>query len=187
MNTGLISSRYAYSLLEFSIENREQKEVYNKMKLLSDLYIHTPLLKRTIHDRSLRRSEKKKLLVTACGNNIPDSLDKMFDLILKNEREEIIQFIALQFVKLYRERFKIQHGKITTAYPMKSEELDYFVSRIQKIINESIEIDEEVDPKIIGGFILQLGDYRWDASLSGEFSRIKKQIRGVEENIKIDR
>lgn len=187
MNTGLISSRYATTLLEFSIENGEQDVVYQKMKLLTEVFIFTPLLRRTQSDRSINILDKKKFIITACGGSLPVSLDKMIDLILKNDRQDVLHFIALQYIEMYRKKYKIQNAKLTTAYSMEQKEIDRFLVRIEKIVDETIELETETNPDIIGGFILQLGDYRWDASLSGKLFRIKNTIKGSEEIIKIDR
>lgn len=186
MNTGLISSRYALTLLNFSIENGEQDEVYDKMKLLSEVYLNTHILRHALNNRSILKSDKKKILITACGGNLPISLDKMLDLILNNEREDVLHFIALQYIKLYREKYKIQSAKLTTAYSMDNEETERFLSRIEKIVNENIELETETNPDIIGGFILQLGDYRWDASMSGKLSRLKNTIKESDEITKLD-
>ena len=123
MNTGLISSRYATTLLEFSIENGEQDVVYQKMKLLTEVFIFTPLLRRTQSDRSINILDKKKFIITACGGSLPVSLDKMIDLILKNDRQDVLHFIALQYIEMYRKRFKIQNTRLTTAYSMEQKEM----------------------------------------------------------------
>lgn len=187
MNTGLISSRYAVTLLEFSIENSEQNQVYNCMKFLTELFMYTPLLGRVLGDRSISTADKKKFIITACDENIPVSLDKMLDLILKNDRQNILHYIGLQYVKMYRERFKIQHAKLTTAYPIEKEEVVKILMRIEKIVDKTIELETEINPDIIGGFILQLGDNRWDASLSGKLAKIKSTINGSKELLKLDR
>jgi F-type H+-transporting ATPase subunit delta len=178
MNTGLISSRYAYTLLEYAVASGQQNEVYTAMKIFSELFLQTRPLRRAIQNPSIALQDKKKIIVTACGNNVPASLDKMFDLILKNKREEMIRYIALRFIELYRERYHIQYGKLVTAVPIDPEREEQFINHIQKIVGGKLEVDPVVDPDIIGGFVLSLGDNRWDASISGELTRIRSKWRG---------
>ncbi|MGI6073198.1 MAG: F0F1 ATP synthase subunit delta [Fermentimonas sp.] len=184
MNTGLISYRYACTLLEFSIDNGEEKEVYESMKFLNDVFIETSLLRQSLNDRSVSKAKKKKLMITACGGNIPESLDKMLDLILKNEREDVLHFIALKYMELYRERFDIESAKLITATEMDKNDYDKFLSRIESMSKSKIELETEVNENLIGGFILQVGDYRWDASLKGKLDRLRRSLRGDEEIIK---
>lgn len=187
MNTGHISSRYAHTLLEYAAASGQQEEVYTAMKIFSELFIQTPPLRRAIQNASLTLLDKKKIIVTACGNNVPASLDKTIDLILKNKRMEIIQHIALRFIELYRERYHIQYGKLVTAVPIDPEREEQFIRRIQKIVGGKLEVDPVVDPDIIGGFVLSLGDDRWDASISGELTRIRSTLKGQQEISVINR
>lgn len=181
MNTGLISSRYAYTLLEYAAASGQQKAVYTAMKIFSELFLQTRPLRRAIENPSIALQDKKKIIVTACGNNVPASLDKMIDLILKNNREEMIRYIALRFIELYRERYHIQYGKLVTAVPIDPEREEQFISHIQKIVGGELEVDPVVDPDIIGGFVLNLGDNRWDASISGELTRLRSKWKGQPE------
>jgi len=177
MNTGLISSRYADSLLQYAISLGQEEEVYDKMKLLSEIFMKMPRLRSAIINPSLSGREKKKILMTACGGSVPSSLSKMIDLILKNEREEVLQYIALRFIDLYRDKFDIQSGRLVTAISIDHKTGQQLVTRIQKMVKTNVEIESVVDSEIIGGFILTLGDFRWDASVSGELARIRNKFQ----------
>lgn len=177
MNTGLISSRYANSLLQYATSLQQQDEVYDQIKMLSQVLLKMPALRRAIINPSVSVKSKKKLLETACGGNMPSSLSKMIDLIFKNEREESLQYIALRFIDLYRQKFNIERGRLVTAITIDEDTEQRFIDRIQKIMKAEIEMESIVDPNIVGGFILTLGDFRWDASISGELSRIKNKFR----------
>lgn len=177
MNTGLISSRYADSLLQYAISLGQEEEVYDKMKLLSEIFMKMPRLRSAIINPSLSGREKKKILVTACGGSMPSSLSRMIDLILRNEREEVLQYITLRLIDLYRERFNIQRGKLVTAVAIDGETEQRLIARIKKMVKANVEMESVVDPGIIGGFVLTLGDFRWDASISGELARIRNKFQ----------
>ncbi|MDD2246221.1 MAG: F0F1 ATP synthase subunit delta [Proteiniphilum sp.] len=177
MNTGLISTRYATALLDYSQELGQHEEVYEKMHILSSIYLKVPQLRFSIQNRSVHPRAKKSIIITACGGDVPSSLRKMIDLILKNERHEQIQYIALRFIELYRERFNIRHGKLITAIAIDEEKCRRLTSRFEKIVGGKLEVENVEDPDIIGGFILSLNDYRWDASVSGELSRIRRVLQ----------
>ena len=177
MNTGLISSRYADSLLQYAISLGQQEEVYDKIKLLSEMFMKMPGLHTAIMNPSLLGQDKKKILMTACGGNIPSSLSKMIDLILKNEREEVLQYITLRFIELYREKFHIRSGRLVTAVSIDHETEQQLIARIRRMVKTEVEMESVVDPEIIGGFVLTLGDFRWDASISGELTRIRNKFQ----------
>lgn len=177
MNTGLISLRYANSLLQYATGLEQQDEVYDRMKVLSEMFTRVPKLRRAIMNPSLLPQDKKKIFITACGGSIPSSLSKMFDLILKNEREDVLLYITLSYIRLYRYKFNIRYGKLITAVPINDQIEKQLADRIRKMVEMEVELDAVVDPGIIGGFVLTLGDFRWDASISGELTRIRNQFR----------
>lgn len=176
MNSGLISTRYARALLDYAAEMGEQEEVYEKMKLLSEIYLEVSDLRYAIQNQSVSNSEKRAVITTACGGSLPSSFSKMLTLILRNERQEHLLYIALRFVELYREKFHIQYGKLITAVEMDKERARLLTSRIEKIVGGELEVESVVDPAIIGGFVLNLDGFRWDASISGELTRIKSRF-----------
>ena len=180
MDKGLISTRYARSLLDYAISLDQQGEVYERMKTISEVFWEVPELRVALTNTSIRLEKRLIIFNTAAGDNLPSSLKKMADMIFLNEREDLIQYIALRYIDLYRDRFKILHGKIITAVHFNKEEINSFQKRIQKLVGENLEFDPVVDPDIIGGFVLQLDDYRWDASVSGELTRIKSHFKKKE-------
>lgn len=182
MNSGLISSRYTTSLLNYAIDMGQQEEVYARMKILTEMFSAVPKLNNVIMDPSLSNLEKKKVILTACGGSVPSSLDKMLDLILKNEREGNMQYIALRFIDQYREKYNIQFGKLITAVGIDKKTAKRLSTRIEGIVGGEIELEPMVDPAIMGGFVLHLGDYRWDASVSGELTRIRSKFKSLQVN-----
>lgn len=182
MNSGLISSRYTTSLLQYAIDLGQQEEVYARMKLLTEMFSEVPKLNNVILNPSLPLQEKKKVIVTACGGNVPSSLDRMIDLILKNEREESMHYIALRFIDQYREKYNIQYGQLITAVGIDKETERRLITRIESNVGGKIELEPVVDQGIIGGFVLHLGDYRWDASVSGELTRIRSKFKSLQAN-----
>lgn len=176
MNSGLISTRYARALLEYAAETGEQEEVYEKMKLLSEIFLEVTELRYAIQNQSISTSEKRAVITTACGGSLPSSFSKMLTLILRNERQEHLLYIALRYVELYREKFHIQYGKLITAVDMGKEKAQQLTTRIEKIVGGELEVESVVDPAIIGGFVLNLDGFRWDASISGELTRIKSRF-----------
>ena len=161
----------------------EQDEVYAGMKLLTSIFIEVPTLKRALMGTSKTKEDKMALLRTACGGSIPPALKRMFNLIIKNEREEFIPYIAYRFNELYRIRHNIQHGKLITAIPMDEETEKRFYNRIKEIVGTELELEPVVDPDIIGGFILYINNYRWDASVAGKLAGIKNHFKKQEASI----
>lgn len=179
MNTGLVSSRYASALLDYAIGLDQQNEAYVQMKMLAEMFALAPALRAALINPSVSVAKKKKLLIAACGGKIVSSLDKIFDVILSNNREENIQTIALRFIDLYREKFNIRYGKLITAVPIDEKMQNQVASHIEKTMGGTVDFEPVTDPSIMGGFTLSVGDYRWDASVAGELNRVRNQLKDL--------
>lgn len=179
MNTGLISTRYATAMLEYAVELNQQKEVYSALKMFLEVHGNVLELRKALHTHTILKADKKSIIVVACGGNVPSSLSEMIDLVIKNDRQELLDYIALRYIDLYRERFNIQHGKLITAVSIDEKTKERFVKRLEKFIDKELEIDTEVNPDIIGGFVLYLDDHRLDASISGKLSRIRSDVKNM--------
>ncbi|GEM_PF-110028 len=176
MSIAQISTQYAKALLTYSIEQNQAAEVYSITKFILKVYEEVPHLKDILHNPDIDNGEKMKALKTASGENSASSLMKIFELILKNHRELNIQSILLRFIELYRDHFDIRHVKYITAMELNEGVDTRLREKLKAKLGGTIELETEIDPNIIGGYILQIEDYRWDASVKGQLQSIKKNL-----------
>ena len=116
MDIGIISVRYARALLKSATDARLDEQVYREMQLLANSYVEVPELRHTIDNPMLAKEKKVTLLLTAIGGEQASALSKAFvALVLKEDRENMIQFMANSYVTLYRQQKNIIRGKLTTA------------------------------------------------------------------------
>ena len=100
MNTGVISVRYARALLKGSCDAKIEDKVYCEMQALAKSYIAVPQLRFTIDNPMLSKKQKRELFNIACGKN-PCELTKTFiKLVLKEDRESMMLFIANSYISL---------------------------------------------------------------------------------------
>ena len=104
MDLGLISVRYARALLKAGTEAKLENDVYKEMQSLSESYVNVPELKFTIDNPMLSKDDKEQLFLTAVGGK-PCELTRTFiKLVLKEDRESMMQFIANSYITLYRKQ-----------------------------------------------------------------------------------
>lgn len=177
MSVAQISTQYAKALLTYSIEQNQAQEVYSTIKFILKVYEEVPHLKEILHNPDIDNGEKIKALETATGGNGVSSLMKIFELIIENRREFHIQSILLRFIELYRDHFDIHHVKYITATELNEDVEARLIEKLQSKLGGIIELETEINPNIIGGYILQIEDNRWDASVKGQLQNIKNNLR----------
>lgn len=178
MEIGVISVRYARALLKSATESGLDEQVYNEMQTLAQSYIRVPELRFTIDNPMLAKSRKEEILLAACGGKEVSKLTaKFISLVLKEGREKVMQFMANSYVTLYRKQKNITRGRLITATAVSSTMEEKMRQMVERKTQGTVEFQTEVDPDIIGGFILEYGTYRMDASVQTQLRNILTQLK----------
>ena len=176
MDIGVISTRYARALLKSATDGKLEEQVYQEMMTLAKSYTEVPALRQTIDNPMLEKSKKQTLLETAAGGS-PSKLTQSFiALVLKEDRENMVQFMAYSYVTLYRKQKNVIRGKLTTAARVSAETELKMRQMVESKTQGTVEFETEVSPDIIGGFILEYDTFRMDASVKTKLNTILNQL-----------
>ena len=159
MDIGVISVRYARALLKSATDAKIEDAVYTEMQQLAKSYVEVPQLRFTIDNPMLSKDKKEVLLLTAVGEKPSDLTKAFIQLVLKEDRESVMQFIANSYVTLYRQQKNVIRGRLISK------------------TNGTVEFETEVNPDIIGGFILEYDTYRMDASVKAKLNSILSTLK----------
>jgi F-type H+-transporting ATPase subunit delta len=177
MDIGVISVRYARALLKSATDAKIEQQVYAEMQQIAKSYIEVPQLRSTIDNPMLSKDKKEALLLTAAGKE-PSPLMKAFvQLVLKEDRESVMQFIANSYVTLYRQQKNVIRGRLITAAAVSPETEQKMRQMVESKTNGTVEFESQVNPDIIGGFILEYDTYRMDASVKTKLNSILNTLR----------
>ena len=168
--------RYARALLKSATDQKLEDTVYQEMMTVAKSYLDVPALRHTIDNPMLSKDKKEALLIVAAGEK-PCQLTKAFiALVLKEDRENVMQFMANSYITLYRKQKNIIRGKLTTAARVSAETEQKMRQMVESKTQGTVEFETEVDPDIIGGFILEYDTFRMDASVKSRLNTILNQL-----------
>ena len=176
MYLGVISVRYARALLKCALENGMEDAVYNDMQCIANCYLEVPELRATIDNPMLPKDKKRQLLFTAAGTNPTDLTERFLTLVIKERRANALQFMATSYITLYRQHKHIIQGRLVTASPATPAVEKKMHAMVERRSQGTVEFTTEVDPDIIGGFILEYDTYRMDASVKTRLRMILSEL-----------
>ena len=177
MDLGLISVRYARALLKAEEQTGLSDQLYSDMSVLADSYCKVPQLRAAIDNPMLSKAQKKNLLVVASGNTSCKLSITFFELVLKEMRESIMQFIANSFITLYRKQNNLIRAKLTTASRLSSAVEERLKQLVESKTNGKVDFETETDPSLIGGFILEYDTYRMDTSVKSQLNNVLSKLK----------
>ena len=97
---------------------------------------------------------------------------------MRNGRAEYLQKISLAYVELYREAHEIAHVVITTVVPMPEQEVNAIIDIVKKRLGAmTLEIEQVIDPSLIGGFTVKINGLVLDASVKRELNELRLQLQ----------
>lgn len=178
MDIGIVSMRYAKALINYALTTGQEDALYRECSTLTRSFTKHPELRQALMNPIIDNEKKLALICTAAVGNAPVSNEfkRFINLVLKNRREDILQYIILSYRTLYHQKKHIGTAKLITAIPVSTEVEERIRQAASSILHAHMELESEVDPKIEGGFIFDINDYRLDASIATQFKKVKRQF-----------
>lgn len=96
-----------------------------------------------------------------------------FDIVARKNRESVLENIAQEFLHLYNVKKGLEEVSVTTSIELDAEMRKAFEKLAKEISGKEPLLKEKVDPEIVGGYILKLGDRQLDDSVSGQLKELK--------------
>jgi F-type H+-transporting ATPase subunit delta len=175
MNDSKISVRYSRALFQSALEKEILDKVNQDMILISEI-CKVPETKEFLHSPIIIPSKKMDILHKILGENVEKITLSLIDLVVKNGRESFLPAIARVFIDETRKYKGITKSVLTTAYKVDEKVKKQIRQLISDVFSTKAELEEVIDPEIIGGFILRIDDNYIDASVRTKLNRIRKEL-----------
>ncbi|SEG61773.1 F-type H+-transporting ATPase subunit delta [Halpernia humi] len=177
MRTSKVAKRYAQGLLEFSTDSGsttalfgEMKDVVNILKSSRELnsFLQTPVID----------SKKKIAILGEIFKNFSVSAQNFISLIIKQGREKQLQQIAQAFIDKVETLEGLQKVSLTSATQLSAANVDAILKSTNLVdAKQKFDLQTNINPNILGGYILRVGDQQVDASVRSKLSQLNKEFQ----------
>lgn len=172
-----VASRYAKSLFQLSLEKGALEAVNKDMMAFSQMVSANRDLSLMLKSPVISHLKKWSILKAIFGEKFHHFTLTLLEITCKKNREAVLYAVANEFHRLYISFKGIQKATITTALPLNNELRSKVLEVVKSISGKSeVELDEKVDPEIIGGFVLRVDDRQLDESLSGKLTLLRHEF-----------
>lgn len=167
--------RYAKAILETAVSSEKANQVNEDMKSIIAAVDSSADLKDFLASPIIKSDLKMNALTEVFGS-VQAETKSLFRLLQENKRFEILAAIATQYNAQYDEMNGVEVANVTTAFPLTAELEAKILAKAATISTKKITIQNTVDPSIIGGFILRIGDKQYNASVSNRLQELKREF-----------
>lgn len=168
--------RYAKAILSLAKEHNSETVVNDDMKLIVSTIEENHDLEVALKSPVLRASDKINVLNGVFTGKVNAITLELFKLLEDNKRIPMLLSIAKKYADIYNFLKNIQIAKVTTAVEITKEIEKKVLAKIVELTGNKATIENEINPNIIGGFILRVGDVQYDASISNHLNKLKKEF-----------
>jgi F-type H+-transporting ATPase subunit delta len=170
-----IAQVYARALFEVASEQDSLDEVREQLGAFADAVHENRDLAVFFFSPYFSVLEKKDGLQRTVLDANP-AIDNFLQALIERHRMPAIFRIRSQFDALWDEERKLLPVQVTSAIELDAETVQSLGERIGKEIDRTVEVSSNVDPDILGGIVLRVGNVILDASIRNRLEQLRKQV-----------
>ena len=177
MQNPRLASRYAKSLIDIATEQQALDNVLHDMQTVNQVCNSSRDFTLMLRSPVIKGDKKTNIINAVLAKESLQPVSKSFIALLVNKGREIyLPEIATEFIRQYKDLKSINTVYLTTAIPLGAEAQQAISNKIATSVSGQVDLHTKVDSEIIGGFILEVKDKAFDASIRRDLNDIARQF-----------
>ena len=172
-----VARRYASALFATAQKHDVVRSVEDDLSDISKLIESDQKFKDFILSPEVGRDEKIKIAETLFSDRVTALTMQALRVILVKRREAEISKVRDEFVALRREHGSVAYVVVTSAEAMEDDQRNSLIAKLGGSLGKSVEAEFQIDPRLIGGVKVQIGDYVLDGTVRGSLRRLEERLR----------
>lgn len=176
MKNRTIARRYAQGLFLLAQEHDLLDRLRQELAAIVETLAQAPALRATLEHPQVPPARKRQLVEEAFGDRVSPYALNFLRLLIRKRREPYLELIADEFGRIHDEARGIRHARVVSAVDLPAELVERVGEELSRALGLDVRVDVEVDPEVIGGLVVQIGDRRIDASLQGQLRALRERL-----------
>ena len=179
LDTGLqhLGTVYAKALLGASEKSGNTDEVLAELdSLIREVFDRSPQLEAMLTSPRVPLESKEQLLDRAFRDKVTPQLLNFLKVIVSRGRFESLRAVNAAARRLYNQLRGRVEVRLTTAQPVDAAIRELIVTKLRASLGQEIELQTQVDPELIGGLVIRIGDTVYDGSLANQLQRLSEDL-----------
>ncbi|MBI1289146.1 MAG: ATP synthase F1 subunit delta [Flavobacteriales bacterium] len=171
-----VASRYAKAFLDLVSEKGKLDEALKDMELLIGTVSENRDLLLLLKSPVVHTEKKVSILKSIFEKNLSEASMLFVTLVTKKRREGTLLEIAKEFIAQYKQMKNITTANVSSAAVLSADAKKRILDIVQKQVGGTVELQEEVNPDLIGGFVLRIGDQQLDTSILAKVNSLRQEF-----------
>jgi F-type H+-transporting ATPase subunit delta len=171
-----LARRYATAVFELASEAQEIDNVGAQLTSILRTMESDPAIRDFFVSPVVSRDEKERALLATFKGRVGDIALHTLLLLVRKRRETLLGDLVEEYRKIDREARGTELLVVTTARELSADELHSMVARLERTYNKKFEASVKLDPSLIGGVRIAMGDRMIDGSVSGRLEELTRSL-----------
>ncbi|MCS6950249.1 MAG: ATP synthase F1 subunit delta [bacterium] len=171
-----MARRYARALFNAAVQQQMVEEVGNSFRELLHTLEEQPALRQLLLNPLMARERKQQLVQQALAGKVHPLLVSLLNVMIRKRRENVLEEVFHEYGKLYDEHLGILRVQAISARPIDELQERALVRSLEQRTGKTVVLDKQVDPSLIGGIVVRIGDTVIDGSVHGQLQRLRHYL-----------
>jgi F-type H+-transporting ATPase subunit delta len=171
-----VAYRYAKSLIDLAEEKNTLEAVKQDMSFFVQTLKQNTQLQAVLRNPIISHDKKRNILQAVFTGRVDASTDAFFKIMVNKGRAEILYATAQEFVNQYDIKKGVVKATVISAAPLSEANKQLIADEVKSMGGNAVQLQTKIDPALIGGFVLTVGDRQIDTSVATSLQKLKKEF-----------
>ncbi len=176
MSSYNVSSRYAYALIELAEEKNIYDKVIEDVRTVFETLKGSRELRVMLSSPVLAEEKKKEILSAIFGKYVGEDVSKFLSFVVDKGRVDLLLDITKRILEINDENQNVANLTLKSVYELDEEQIEKIKTAFENYTGKKIRFENVIDETIVGGYIAQVKDKVFDASVKRQLERLKETL-----------
>ncbi len=173
-----LARRYARALVDIGREEGQVRRVLSEVERFASLFDGTPALRAVLEASHVNRRDKQAVLESAVSQaGFLPATKNFLRLLVDKRRMDILPQILSELRRMVEELEGIERVEVVSAAPLPGAQREFLKGVLEKRTGKRIELEEKLEPAVLGGLVVKVGSTVYDGSVRTQLSRIRENLQ----------
>ena len=177
---GKLAEKYAMAVFELAEEQNMLDAVKDELAMVDSLFKEQTDLQEFVCNPRVPSVAKRDVLKQVFADKVQPFVLNFLLIVADRKREAVLPAIIKAYNRFLNEKRGIVEVKVTTARPLSDTQAEALSQQLGKKLNSRVILEKTIDPAIIGGVVVRVGDKLIDGSVGRQLKRLEMALLGID-------
>lgn len=181
-NVAAVARPYAKAAFLFALE-RKELESWRTMLQQVSLVILDPTVQEWLTDPAVTQKNILEVLLDMVGSRLDPYIKNFLRLLVEYHRLGVLPMISQEYELLMDEHLKVVDAEVVSAFPISEALQETLKKALEKKFQSNIQLNVTVDPKVLGGALIKMGDKVIDGTVLRKLHSLQHYLTNAKETL----